>query len=527
MAEPFIGVNIGTDLTDLLPPADLAAFLKAQQIKHVRLYDADPGILSALAGAGVSVAVGVPNNQLLALGSSPVTADAWVARHVIPFHPATPISAVAVGDEVPAALPSALPLLLPALRSLSAALAAANLSSIPVSTPLPFSVILDPFPPSQAYFNQTLASSFFLPLLRFLADTASPLMLNLYPYYAFMQSRGAVPLDNALFKPLSPSLEEVDPNTLLHYTNVLDAMVDAAYVSMRNLNFTGVPLLITETGWPHNGSRRDEPYATPNYASTYTSNLIRHMLDRRGTPLRPEATPTVYIYELFDEDLRPGPVSEAYWGLFYGNGTPAYLLNVAGAGGFLANDTTNRTYCVAAEEADRRSLQAALDWACGPGRANCSEIQPGESCYQPNDVRRHASYAFDSYYQMQGKAAGSCFFQGVAMITTTNPMGRPWDGEVRAEQQSSLLDPAVNFVRLPPFRRKAIRRRNHLDCRTRKMLRGDCMVHVNPSGSSAIEFFFVVDFVLDYTAAGEGSASEELACSGIFHLTPRSFNSLN
>ncbi|CAL9758656.1 unnamed protein product [Musa acuminata subsp. burmannicoides] len=420
-AEPFIGVNIGTDLTDLLPPADLATFLKAQQIKHVRLYDADPGILSALAGAGVSVAVGVPNNQLLALGSSPATADAWVARHVLPFHPATPISAVAVGDEVPAALPSALPLLLPALRSLSAALAAANLSSIPVSTPLPFSVVLDPFPPSQAYFNQTLANSFFLPLLRFLADTASPLMLNLYPYYAFVQSRGAVPLDNALFKPLSPSLEEIDPNTLLHYTNVLDAMVDAAYVSMRNLNFTGVPVLITETGWPHNGSRRDEPYATANYASTYTSNLIRHMLDRRGTPLRPEATPSVYIYELFDEDLRPGPLSEAHWGLFYGNGTPAYLLNVAGAGGFLANDTTNRTYCVAAEEADRRSLQAALDWACGPGRANCSEIQPGESCYQPNDVRSHASYAFDSYYQMQGKAAGSCFFQGVAMITTTDP----------------------------------------------------------------------------------------------------------
>ncbi|WOK99727.1 glucan endo-1,3-beta-glucosidase 1-like isoform X1 [Canna indica] len=420
-AAPFVGVNIGTDLTNLLSPADLAAFLKAQQIKHVRLYDADPGILSALSGAGVSVAVGVPNNQLLALGSSTDAAASWVARHVVPFHPYTPISAVAVGDEVPSALPSALPVLLPALQSISDALAAANLSSIPVSTPLPFSVILDPFPPSQAYFNQTLATAFLLPLLRFLNDTSAPLMLNLYPYYALMQSRGAVPLDNALFKPLPPALEEVDPNTLLHYTNVLDAMVDAAYVSMRNLNFTGVPVLISETGWPHDGSRREEPYATRDFASTYNSNLIRHIFDRAGTPMRPESTPAVYIYELFNEDLRPGPVSEANWGLFYGNGTPVYLLHVTGAGGFLANDTTNKTYCVAAEDADRRSLQAALDWACGPGRANCSEIQPGESCYDPNDVRSHASYAFDSYYQMEGKAAGSCYFQGIAMITTTDP----------------------------------------------------------------------------------------------------------
>ncbi|CAD5176078.1 unnamed protein product [Musa acuminata subsp. malaccensis] len=418
---PFVGVNIGTDVSNLLPPADLAAFIKAQQIKHVRLYDADPAILSALAGAGVSVAVGVPNNQLLALGSSPATAAAWVARRVLPFHPDTPISAVAVGDEVPAALPSALPLLLQALRFISSALSAANLSSIPVSTPLPFAVILDPFPPSQAYFNQSLANAFLLPLLRFLADTAAPLMLNLYPYYAFMQGHGAVPLDNALFKPLPPALEEVDPNTLLHYSNVLDAMVDAAYVAMRNLNVTTVPVLITETGWPANGSRRDEPYATRELASTYNSNLIRHVLDRAGTPLHPEATPSVYIYELFDEDLRPGPASEASWGLFHGNGTPAYLLRVAGTGGLLANDTTDRTYCVAAEVTDRRTLQAALDWACGPGLANCSEIQPGQSCYAPNNLRSHASYAFDSYYQKEGKAAGSCYFQGVAMVTTTDP----------------------------------------------------------------------------------------------------------
>ena len=235
-----------------------------------------------------------------------------------------------------------------------------------------------------------------------------------------MQNKGVVPLDNALFKPLTPDKEMVDPNTLLHYTNVLDAMVDAAYFSMKNLNVTDVVVLVTETGWPSKGDSK-EPYATKDNADTYNSNLIRHVFDRGGTPLHPETTSSVFIYELFNEDLRAPPVSEASWGLFYGNTTPAYLLHVSGIGTFLANDTTNQTYCIAMDGFDTKSLQAALDWACGPGRANCSEIQPGESCYQPNNVKSHASYAFDSYYQKEEKAPGTCDFKGVAMITTTDP----------------------------------------------------------------------------------------------------------
>lgn len=184
---------------------------------------------------------------------------------------------------------------------------------------------------------------------------------------------------------------------------------------------TTVQVLITETGWPSLGSGVEKPFATKDNADTYNSNLIKHVLDRSGTPLHPEIQSSVYIYELFNEDLRPGPLSEKNWGLFYGNGTPVYLLRVEGSGGFLANDTTNRTFCIAADGVDKKQLQAALDWACGPGRANCSEIQPGEACYDPNDVKSHASYAFDSYYQMEGKASGSCYFQGAAMVTTTDP----------------------------------------------------------------------------------------------------------
>lgn len=418
--QPFVGVNIGTDVSNLLSPSALVSFLQVQKITHVRLYDADPDLLKALSLTKIRVIISVPNNQLLAIGSSNTTAAAWVGRNVAAFYPETLISAIAVGDEVLTTVPSSAPLLLPAIESLYSALVSANLhTQVKISTPHSASIILDPFPPSQAFFNQSW-SSVILPLLQFHSRTGSPLMMNLYPYYVFMQNKGVVPLENSLFKPLTPSKEMVDPNTLLHYTNVLDALIDAAYFSMKNLNVTNVPILVTESGWPSKGDSK-EPYATIDNADTYNSNLIKHVLDRSGTPFHPEMTSSVYIYELFNEDLRSPPVSEANWGLFYGNSTPVYLLHVSGSGTFLANDTTNQTYCVAMDGVDSKTLQAALDWACGPGRANCSEIQPGEDCYQPNTVKSHASYAFDSYYQNGGKVAGSCDFKGVAMITTTDP----------------------------------------------------------------------------------------------------------
>ncbi|XP_062161505.1 glucan endo-1,3-beta-glucosidase 1 [Alnus glutinosa] len=418
--QPFVGVNIGTDVSSGVSPSALVSFLQVQKITHIRIYDADPDLLKALARTKIRVIISVPNNQLLAIGSSNTTAAAWIGKNVVAFYPDTLITAIAVGDEVLTTVPSSAPLLLPAIEGLYSALVAANLhTQIKISTPHAAAIVLDPFPPSQAFFNQSL-SFVVLPLLQFLSRTGSPLMMNLYPYYVFMQNKGVVPLDNSLFKPLTPSKEMVDPNTLLHYTNVLDAMIDAAYFSMKNLNVTDVSVLVTESGWPSKGDSK-EPYATIDNADTYNSNLIKHVLDRSGTPLRPEITSSVYIYELFNEDLRSPPVSEANWGLFYGNSTPVYLLHVSASGTFLANDTTNQTYCVVMDEVDSKTLQAALDWACGPGRANCSEIQPGENCYQPNNVKSHASYAFDSYYQKEGKAAGSCDFKGVAMITTTDP----------------------------------------------------------------------------------------------------------
>ncbi|OAY29279.1 glucan endo-1,3-beta-glucosidase 3 isoform X1 [Manihot esculenta] len=418
--DAFIGVNVGTALSDMPSPTQVVALLKAQNIRHVRLYDADQAMLLALANTGIRVSVSVPNEQLLGIGQSNATAANWVARNVIVHVPATNITAIAVGSEVLTTIPNAAPVLVSALKFIHSALVASNLDGqIKVSTPHSSSIILDSFPPSQAFFNRTW-DPVMVSLLKFLQSTGSYLMLNVYPYYDYMQSNGVIPLDYALFRPLPPNKEAVDANTLLHYTNVFDAVVDAAYFAMSYLNFTNIPIVVTESGWPSEGDS-NEPYATIDNANTYNSNLIRHVLNNSGTPKHPGIAVSTYIYELYNEDLRTGPVSEKKWGLFDANGVPVYVLHLTGAGTVLANDTTNQTFCVSKEGVDPKMLQAALDWACGPGKVDCSPLLQGQPCYEPDNVVAHSTYAFNAYFQEMDKSPGTCDFKGVATITTTDP----------------------------------------------------------------------------------------------------------
>lgn len=78
-------------------------------------------------------------------------------------------------------------------------------------------------------------------------------------------------------------------------------------------------------------------------------------------------------------------------------------------------------WCIADEQTSDSELQVGLDWACGRGGANCSKIQVGQACFQPNTVRAHASYAFNNYYQKFKRRGGSCYFHGAAITTDLDP----------------------------------------------------------------------------------------------------------
>lgn len=414
----FIGINIGTDVSNMPSAPDVVAILKANQITHVRLYDADAHMLKALANSGIEVIVGVTNEQVLGVGESPSTAAVWVNKNVAPYLPSTNITAIAVGSEVLTSIPNAAPVLVPAMNNLHKALVASNLNFlVKVSTPQSMDVIPRPFPPSTATFNSSWNSTVFQ-ILQFLKNSNSYYMLNAYPYFGYTSGDGIFPIDYALFRSLPSVKQIVDPNTLFHYDSMFDAMVDATYYSIDALNISGIPVVVTETGWPWLGGA-NEPDASADNAEAFNNNLIRRVLNDSGPPSQPTIPINTYIYELFNEDKRPGPTSEKNWGLFFSNGSAVYNLRLSTSNRITGNSSS--MFCVARANADATKLQQGLNWACGQGGANCTAIQQGKPCYLPNACQNHASYAYNDYYQKMRGSGGTCDFDGTATTTTINP----------------------------------------------------------------------------------------------------------
>uniref|UniRef100_A0A0E0JBR7 X8 domain-containing protein n=1 Tax=Oryza nivara TaxID=4536 RepID=A0A0E0JBR7_ORYNI len=79
------------------------------------------------------------------------------------------------------------------------------------------------------------------------------------------------------------------------------------------------------------------------------------------------------------------------------------------------------TWCVARPGVSQEDLQNALDWACGQGGADCTPLQPGGRCYQPDTLLSHASYAFNIFYQQNGNSDIACNFGGAGTIIKRNP----------------------------------------------------------------------------------------------------------
>ncbi|XP_052486921.1 glucan endo-1,3-beta-glucosidase 13 isoform X4 [Gossypium raimondii] len=444
-----VGVDYGMDADYLPSPEKVAQLVRNHNIQYLRIYNYRPEVLRAFSNTGIELMVGVPNADLSQFQSQPYV-DSWLRTSILPYREATKITHITVGVEVTNSPDNAANLVVRAMRNVVSALKSANLQGkIKVSTPLSFGVLSKSYPPSEGAFNSGY-EYVLRPLLDFLEENQSPFMVNLYPFYAIEDSS----LDAVLFK--SPSPIFVDQNTGLSYKNIFDAQLDAVFYAIANLNFRTTrntfdaqpdtvhftladtdliisDIIAAETGWPTRGSRRPhasthnaktynysasldsvDDYANIDNAQTYNTNLISHVMGGSGTPARPGANLDVYIFSLFNENLKQGPETERNFGLFYPDMTSVYNLVFPGKG-------TGRSWCVASRQASNSALQNALDWACGPGKADCSALQPDQQCFEPNNLVSHASFAFNNYYQKNGLTDQACRFGGTGIVVYNDP----------------------------------------------------------------------------------------------------------
>ncbi|KAF6136590.1 hypothetical protein GIB67_029754 [Kingdonia uniflora] len=77
-------------------------------------------------------------------------------------------------------------------------------------------------------------------------------------------------------------------------------------------------------------------------------------------------------------------------------------------------------WCVTKPSVPDPIVEEAMDYACGSG-ADCGSIQPAGSCYEPDTLFAHSSYAFNSYWQRTKAAGGTCDFGGTAILVTVDP----------------------------------------------------------------------------------------------------------
>lgn len=419
--EGTIGVNYGTVANNLPHPVQAAHFLlQSTIINRVRLYDTNPDIIKAFAHTGIAVTVNIPNHQISSLAKLNYAKE-WLKTSIVPHVPATNIVRILVGNEVVSTGDKlTVDNLVPAMQAIHTALVGVSLDRlIKVSTPHSLGILFTSSPPSAGKFRQEYEKRFLKPILGFLKATGSPFLINPYPFFGCSKDT----LDYALFRANSKVL---DDNTKLTYTNMLDAQLDAVHSALKLIHFDDIDIVIAETGWPSKGEPGQLGVDVES-AAEYNRKLMQHVTSGVGTPLMPNRTFETYIFGLFNENLKPGPTSERNFGLFQPDMTPVYdigILRKKANVNYPSSPTpvvvgvpivpepktnSGKKWCLPKPEANDENLQNNIDYVCGLG-IDCRPIQEGGTCFFPDTVRAHATYAMNAYYQATGRNGYDCDF---------------------------------------------------------------------------------------------------------------------
>ncbi|KAI3975051.1 hypothetical protein MKX01_005162 [Papaver californicum] len=302
-----VGVNYGRMGDNLPSPTAVVNLLRSKNVDRIRLFSPDFDALNALQGSGIGVVLGVPNSDVQRMGNDPSFARNWVNTNVVAFNNVQ-FRYISVGNEIDIPRDAASSSILPAMNNIRDALRAAG-KSIPVSTTIIFSLVVDSSPPSSGRFSDG-AQNIMRSIVRFLVDNRSPLLVNIYPYFSYNENRQQIALDYALFM----ANRVVVTDNGLQYRNLFDAMADATYTAIEKVGGSSIDIVITESGWP---SGQNENIATIPNARTYVNNLISHVSGTNGTPKRPGRSIETYIFALFNENQKSGLPTEQHFGLYY------------------------------------------------------------------------------------------------------------------------------------------------------------------------------------------------------------------
>ncbi|BAT74119.1 hypothetical protein VIGAN_01171900 [Vigna angularis var. angularis] len=79
-----------------------------------------------------------------------------------------------------------------------------------------------------------------------------------------------------------------------------------------------------------------------------------------------------------------------------------------------------KSWCVAKPSSSDSTLENNIQYACSI-LGDCKMIQPGGSCFDPNNLLNHASVVMNQYYAFSGGNGWNCYFAGSGLIAVSDP----------------------------------------------------------------------------------------------------------
>ncbi|KAE8666615.1 Glycosyl hydrolase superfamily protein, putative isoform 2 [Hibiscus syriacus] len=295
-----IGICYGLNGDNLPSAADVINLYKSCQVQNIRLYQPYPEVLEALRGSGFFVAMGSRNEDIPNFAADQSAANDWVNTNIVPYKDDVDFKWITIGNEViPGPLSSSVP---GAMNNIINVIASVGLE-IMVTTVI-----------SGTALARDLSRLIYIPST-ILAQHDAPVMINVYPYFAYASDPTHISAEFALFTSTTPVVIDAG----LDYYNLFDAMVNAHNSALENINFGSVSIAIAETGWPTVGN---DHYTSIANDQTNNRNLLNHVM-QSGTSKRPGYIMPVFFLEMFNEDLKQSQVEQNF-GFYYPIMNPVY-----------------------------------------------------------------------------------------------------------------------------------------------------------------------------------------------------------
>ncbi|CAI5513542.1 unnamed protein product [Closterium sp. Naga37s-1] len=281
--------------------------LEANGVSKVKLFDADPNALTALANSDVEVMVMVRNEFLEGMAIKQENADNWVYNNLLDILPTgVKITSVSVGNEP--FLKSRHDFdkfLAPAVANMYRALQKVELDQrIKITVSFNTDIIKPKDDPALGEFQDVWVEQI-KAIAKVINETGSFFSVNVYPFFSYKETP-QIDTDFIWFDNPGQGCVVFDNKTKTQYCNIMDSSLDGVVYALERIGYPNMEVVIGEAGWPSDG----HPNATLALAQSYNNGLMRHLLSGKGTPHRPNRLFTFYIFDLFDQDAKstaPGP----------------------------------------------------------------------------------------------------------------------------------------------------------------------------------------------------------------------------